>query len=163
MGWIRNTATNTPLKAPKSMATTKATRKATRMGACRVSGRVLLPQSTRSSTLPLMAMAAPTLISCPPLAAVTSVMPMARIASSEPLSRMLIRKPESTGFPALFSSIVIAKEDGSRIRLNRRSAARAARGMNIWFLVILVRRLPSLDLLTLFVPIVIFHLRQWYS
>ena len=35
-------------------------------------------------TLPAMAMVAPTLISCPPEAAVTSVMPMAKIASSEP-------------------------------------------------------------------------------
>ena len=71
------------------------------IGACRVSGREFVPQSTRSRTLPAIAVVAPTLISCPPVAAVTSVMPMARIASSEPLSRIVIRKPERTGFPAL--------------------------------------------------------------
>ena len=66
------------------MATTQATRNATIMGACRVSGLEFVPHSTRKITLPAMAMVAPTLISCPPEAAVTSVMPMAKIASSEP-------------------------------------------------------------------------------
>ena len=35
--------------------------------ACNVSGRVSRPQSTRSNTLPAIATAAPTLISCPPV------------------------------------------------------------------------------------------------
>ena len=72
------------------------------MGACMVSGRASVPQSTRSVTLPAMAMVAPTLMSWPPEAAVTSVMPMARMASSEALSRMVMRLPVSTGLPALF-------------------------------------------------------------
>ena len=81
MGWILKYATSTPLNAPKSIATTQAIRKATIMGACKVSGLELVPHSTRRITLPAIAMAAPTLISCPPDAAVTSVMPIARIAS----------------------------------------------------------------------------------
>ena len=84
MGWILKYATSTPLKAPNSIAATHATRNATIMGACRVSGLELVPHRTLKITLPAMAMVAPTLISCPPEAAVTSVMPMAKIASSEP-------------------------------------------------------------------------------
>ena len=79
------------MKAPKSIATTQATKNATMMGACMVSGRASVPQSTRRITEPAMAMAAPTEISCPPEAEVTSVMPMARITSSEALFRIVIR------------------------------------------------------------------------
>ena len=101
MGCILKYATSVPLNAPKSIAAIAATIKPTIIGACKVSGRVSVPQSTLSSTLPLMAIAAPTLISCPREAAVTSVMPIASIASSEPLSIMEIKLPERTGKPAL--------------------------------------------------------------
>jgi len=83
MGWILKMATSTPLKAPKSMATTQAMRNATIMGAWRVPSPPC-PTNTRRITEPAMATAAPTLMSCPPQAAVTRVMPMAKIATSEP-------------------------------------------------------------------------------
>ena len=59
------------------------------------------PQSTASMAEPATAIVAPTEMSCPPVAAVTSVMPMARMASSEPLFRMEISWPERTGLPVL--------------------------------------------------------------
>ena len=88
------------------------------------------PQTIRRMTLPAMAMAAPTEMSCPPEEAVTRVMPMARITSSEALSRTEMILPLSTGLPRLFSLTLTAKKVGSAIRLNSTSSASAARGMN---------------------------------
>ena len=115
------------MNAPKSIATTHATRNATMIGACSVSGRAFLPHSTRR--MPAIAIAAPTLISCPPEAAVTSVMPIARIASSEPLLIMSMIKPDSTGLPALLYPIVILKKEGSTIKLKTANSNSAAIGI----------------------------------
>ena len=162
MGCILNTATSTPLNAPKSIATTQAARKATIIGACRVSGRELLPQSTRRSTLPAIAVVAPTLMSCPPVAAVTSVIPIARIASSEPLSRIVIKKPDRTGLPALLYPSSILKNEGSIIRLNRNRIRRAASGIITCFLSSLPKKLEAPAFFVSFVCIIC-HLRQSYS
>ena len=78
IGWILKYATNTPLNTPQSIAAIHPTKNATIIGA------PLEPLSIRSTTLPLTAIVAPTLISWPPEAAVTKVIPIARIASSEP-------------------------------------------------------------------------------
>ena len=72
------------MNAPNNIDTRHATKNATKTEVRSVSGLELEPQSTRRITLPAMATVAPTLMSCPPEAAVTSVMPIARIASSEP-------------------------------------------------------------------------------
>ena len=77
-------ATNTPLNNPQSIPTTHATKNATITGAANSVGLATPPQSTLSIAEPAMAIVAPTEISCPPDAAVTSVIPIARIASSEP-------------------------------------------------------------------------------
>ena len=71
-----------------------------------------------TNTLPAMVASAPTEMSWPPQAAVTSVMPMAMIASSEALLRMLIRLPVSTVLPRLFWAMEMLKNPGSRKRLN---------------------------------------------
>ena len=84
IGWILKIATSAPLNAPHSIPTRHATRKATMIGAFSVSGDGFDPQRIRSIAEPAIAIVAPTEISCPPEAAVTSVMPIARIASSEP-------------------------------------------------------------------------------
>ena len=68
------------------------------------------PQRTLRTTLPATAIVAPTLISCPPEADVTSVMPMASIASSEALSRIVMMLPEITISPALLRSIFDREE-----------------------------------------------------
>ena len=83
-------------------------------------------------TLPAIAMVAPTLMSCPPEEAVTSVMPMARMTSSEALSSTEMILPLSTGLPKLFSFTETAKKEASAIRLNRTSRTNAATGINIW-------------------------------
>ena len=85
-------------------------------------------------------MVAPTLISCPPEADVTSVIPIASIASSEALSRIVMILPEIAISPALFGAYFIAKNEGSAIRLNSTSISSAANGMNIWFLTALLRK-----------------------
>ena len=106
-----------------------------------------------------MAIAAPTLISCPPVAAVTSVMPIARIASSEPLSRIVMRYPDKTGFPALLFPSVIPKKDGSMIRLNTVRRSSAMIGINIWCLA----RFPNVcETLDLFFCIILCHLLRSY-
>ena len=61
-----------------------ATKNATITGAASSVGRASPPHKTLSIAEPAIAIVAPTEISCPPDAAVTSVMPIARIASSEP-------------------------------------------------------------------------------
>ena len=83
IGCILKYATKIPLNAPKSIATTHAKRNATIIGALSI---LVLSSFLRTLriTLPAIAIAAPTLISCPPEAAVTSVIPIARMASSEP-------------------------------------------------------------------------------
>ena len=93
---------------------------------------MLPPQSTASMAEPATAIVAPTEMSWPPVAAVTSVMPIARIASSEPLLRMEISWPARTELPVESWLIVMAKNDGSAMRLNTTSARRAASGMIIW-------------------------------
>ena len=130
------------------------------MGACRVSGREFVPHSTRSTTLPAMAMAEPTEISCPPEAAVTSVMPMARMTSSEALSRMVMRLPVRTRSPRLFSFSVMAKKEGSAMRLNTISSKSAASGMKICFRTRRVRKFPCRFCVVSFMPV---HLRRWFS
>ena len=126
MGCILNIATRDPLNAPKIIATTHAARKA----------RTTVPPpiseadfSIFTNTLPAIAAAAPTLISCPPQAAVTRVIPIARIASSLAPLMMVIRFPERTAFPSILYLISIPKKLGSRIRLKITSKATAIRGM----------------------------------
>ena len=51
------------------------------------------------------------------------------MTSSEALSSTEMMLPLSTGLPRLFSLIVTEKKDGSAIRLNSTSRARAAKGM----------------------------------
>ena len=63
IGWILKIATSVPLNAPNNIATTQLIKNATIIGACNVSGLELVPQSTLRITLPLIAMAAPTLMS----------------------------------------------------------------------------------------------------
>ena len=96
MGCILKYATNVPLKAPKSIHTMQLTKKATIIGAWSCAGFGSLPHRTRSIALPPIAITAPTDISCPPDAAVTSVIPIASIASSEPESSIVIRYPDNT-------------------------------------------------------------------
>ena len=143
------------------MDATQHTRNATMMGACMVSGRASVPQSTRSVTLPAMAMVAPTLMSCPPEAAVTSVMPMARMASSEALSRMVMRLPESTGSPALFVSSLMAKNEGLAMRLTTTKTSSAAMGMKICRRNS-ARSLPCSRGLSLSDVMMRFHLQRWW-
>ena len=71
------------MNAPKNIATRQAARNPTIIGALRAPSPPR-PTRTRRITEPAMATAAPTLMSCPPEAAVTKVMPMARMATSEP-------------------------------------------------------------------------------
>ena len=89
------------------------------------------PTRIRRITEPAIAVVAPTLMSCPPQAAVTRVIPMARMATSEPLSRIVIRYPLRTGSPALLVPMVIEKNPGSRIRLKTARMISATIGMNI--------------------------------
>ena len=59
-----------------------------------VSGEMALPLfRTLTNTLPAIAARAPTEMSCPPEAAVTSVMPIERMTSSDAPFRMAIRFP----------------------------------------------------------------------
>ena len=71
------------LRKLRALPATQAMRNATMIGACRLPSPPR-PTSTRRITEPAIATAAPTLMSCPPDAAVTNVMPMARMATSEP-------------------------------------------------------------------------------
>ena len=96
MGWIRKTATSVPLKSLKRIVARQQSRKPkiTLVGVM-----LPMPWSTLTNTAPEIAPTAPTEISCPPQAAVTSVMPMAMMASSLALSMMLMRLPVRTMFP----------------------------------------------------------------
>ena len=120
-----------PLNAPRSIDTTTHARNATIIGAWSVAGLTSPPQRTLRTTLPATAIVAPTLISCPPEADVTSVMPIASIASSEALSSIVMMLPEITISPALFGAYLIAKNEGSAIRLNSTSISSAASGIKI--------------------------------
>ena len=119
------------MNAPRSIDTTTHARNATIIGAWSAAGLTSPPQRTLRTTLPATAIVAPTLISCPPEADVTSVMPMASIASSEALSRIVMMLPEITISPALFGAYLIAKNEGSAIRLNSTSISSAASGIKI--------------------------------
>ena len=117
------------MKAPKRADTAMPMSTARIRFICMVSAVTCPPQTSRRITLPAMAMAAPTEMSCPPEEAVTSVMPMARMTSSEALSSTEMMFPLSTGLPRLFSLTLTAKKDGSATRLKITSRARAAKGM----------------------------------
>ena len=90
MGWMLKIETRLPLKAPNSMAT----RQHMTNPPSTVRGEMAPPLfSTLTNTLPAIAASAPTEMSCPPDAAVTSVMPMERMTSSDAPLRMAIRFP----------------------------------------------------------------------
>ena len=108
MGWIRNTETNVPLNSINMIVPRQQTM-IPRM--TEPSVMLLPPFSTFTKKLPAMAPTAPTEISCPPQAAVTSVIPMEIIARALALSMMLIRLPLSTELPLLLTAMPMAKKE----------------------------------------------------
>ena len=101
MGWILNTDTSTPLKPVNRMVTAQQARMARIRVAKVMSGKAF---RVLTKMLPAMVPTAPTEISWPPQAAVTSVMPMAMMASSLALSMMDTMLPVSTLLPLLFTA-----------------------------------------------------------
>ena len=125
MGWMRKKETSEPLNAPNTMATAQQARKA-----AMTEGTVTVPLlRIFTNTLPAMAARAPTEMSWPPAAAVTSVMPMERMTSSDAPLRMEIRLPCRTGSPRLLAAMPTEKKLGSRIRLKITSIAMAISGI----------------------------------
>ena len=125
MGWILKNDTSEPLNAPKAMATAQQARNAPSTVRMVMSP----PLRTFTKTLPAMAARAPTEISCPPEAAVTSVMPMERMTSSDAPLRIEMRLPCSTGSPLLLVDRPTEKKPGSRNRLKITSSKMAIRGI----------------------------------
>ena len=98
IGCILKIATRLPLNDPKIIATMQENANASSTVPTEIDDPAF---STFTNTLPAIAAAAPTLISCPPQAAVTIVMPMARITSSLAPLMIVMILPDRTALPSL--------------------------------------------------------------
>ena len=83
IGWMLSFATKNPLKAPHNAEANSAATTPKASGAANASTDTFPPDNIWQQTAAATAITAPTLISCPPEAAVTNVMPPANITSSE--------------------------------------------------------------------------------
>ena len=125
IGWIPRFATRNPLNAPQRPATMIAAIMANAMEFISVSVDTCPPDNIWQHTEAATAITAPTLISCPPDAAVTKVIPIATITSSE------ARLTTSTRYPYRTPPFMdITKKSGVLITFTKSTTSRQTIGKN---------------------------------
>ena len=118
-------ATRNPLKAPHKADARRAARIASAIGAASLVTDTSPPERIWQHTAAATAMTAPTLMSCPPDAAVTSVMPTARITNSD--ARLITSTIYPYNTPLLIDTL---KNPGVVITLISNTASRHMIGIN---------------------------------
>lgn len=125
IGWMFSFATRKPLNTPHNADAASAANIATIIGAASELTDTSPPERIWQHTAAATAITAPTLMSCPPDAAVTSVIPTARITNSD--ARLITSTIYPYKTPLLIDTL---KKPGVVITLTKSTAMRHTIGRN---------------------------------